>query len=69
MQKKQSEKRPDDSPAVKAKGKKKVGARFNGKSIGRVKTELRTVEQIRKARHTAERKKSKNARPSKKGRR
>lgn len=46
-------------------------SRFAKKTVGRVKTELKTAEQIRKARKVMERKKAKNARPShaKKGRR
>lgn len=42
------------------------GGRFAGKSVGRVKNEIKTVDQIRKGRMTAERKKAKNARPSRK---
>lgn len=42
------------------------GGRFAGKSVGRVKNEIKTVDQIRKSRTIAERKKAKNARPSRK---
>ena len=51
------------------KGGQKValGKRYSGKTVGRVKTELKTVDQIRKARKLAERRKAKNARPSQKG--
>ncbi|OAX39981.1 DEAD-domain-containing protein [Rhizopogon vinicolor AM-OR11-026] len=42
------------------------GGRFAGKSVGRVKNEIKTVDQIRKSRMVAERKKAKNARPSRK---
>jgi ATP-dependent RNA helicase DDX54/DBP10 len=49
-------------------GKKAVpGKRYGGKTVGRVKTELKTVDQIRKARKVAEHRKAKNARPSRKG--
>ena len=49
-------------------GKKAVlGRRYGGKTVGRVKTELRTVDQIRKTRKVAEHRKAKNARPSHKG--
>ena len=49
-------------------GRKAVlGKRHGGKSVGRVKTELKTVDQIRKARKVAEHRKAKNARPSRKG--
>lgn len=44
-----------------------LGPRFGGKSVGRVKTELKTVDQIRKARKVVENKRAKNARPSRKG--
>ena len=44
-----------------------LGKRYGGKTVGRVKTELKTVDQIRKARSVAERRKAKNARPSRKG--
>ena len=59
---------PTPAPTPKGRGKK-LGGRFGGKPLGRVKTELKTVDQIRKARQTADRKKMKNARPSKRGRR
>lgn len=49
-------------------GKKAVlGKRYGGKTVGRVKTELKTVDQIRKSRKVAEHRKAKNARPSHKG--
>lgn len=44
-----------------------LGKRYGGKTAGRVKTELKTVDQIRKARKTVERRKAKNARPSRRG--
>lgn len=50
------------------KGKKKLGGRFGGKAVGKVKNELKTVDQIRKTRILAEKKKAKNARPTHKGR-
>ncbi|KIM75501.1 hypothetical protein PILCRDRAFT_673146 [Piloderma croceum F 1598] len=43
--------------------------RYAGKSMGRVKSEIKTVDQIRKGRKTMEKKRAKNARPSKKGKR
>ena len=49
-----------------AKGRSKP-SRYGGKPIGRVKSELKTVDQIRKTRELQERKRAKNARPSKKG--
>jgi ATP-dependent RNA helicase DDX54/DBP10 len=49
---------------------KNAGKRSNGKPIGKVKTELKTVEQIRKNRKLMQKRKAKNARPSRrKGRR
>jgi ATP-dependent RNA helicase DDX54/DBP10 len=47
----------------------RAGGRYGGKPIGRVKSELKSAEQIRKARKTQDQRKSKNARPSKRGRR
>ncbi|KAF7973700.1 hypothetical protein HWV62_14374 [Athelia sp. TMB] len=44
------------------------GGRYAGKSMGRVKTEIKTVDQIRKGRAIMEKKRAKNARPSKRGR-
>lgn len=44
-----------------------LGKRYGGKSVGRVKTELKTVDQIRKARQMSEKKRAKNARPSARG--
>lgn len=52
--------------------KPQVGGRYGGKTFGKVKTELKTSEQIRKGRKTMENRRAKNARPSrggKKGRR
>ena len=49
-----------------AKGKAKP-SRYGGKPIGRVKSELKSADQIRKTRELAERKRARNARPSKKG--
>ena len=59
----------NDPPQQPRKGGKKVvlGKRHSGKSVGRVKTELKTVDQIRKLRRVAEHRKAKNARPSHKG--
>ena len=42
-------------------------SRYAGKSMGRVKSELKSAEQIRKAREVAERKRARNARASRKG--
>lgn len=49
------------------KGPQKT-SRYSGKPIGRVRSELKSAEQIRKTRQLAEKKKAKNARPSKRGR-
>ena len=59
----------DDPRKGSRKGGKKavLGRRYGGKTIGRVKTELKTVDQIRKTRKVAEHRKAKNARPSHKG--
>ncbi|KAE9411456.1 P-loop containing nucleoside triphosphate hydrolase protein [Gymnopus androsaceus JB14] len=45
------------------------GGRYGGKSMGRVKSELKNADEIRKSRKMQERRKAKNARPSHKGRR
>jgi ATP-dependent RNA helicase DDX54/DBP10 len=65
----------EDASAVDSSSKshgpaRKSGKRFGGKSIARVKTELKTTEQIRKGRQMLQKRRAKNARPSrKKGRR
>ncbi|KAL5524046.1 hypothetical protein ACEPAG_8219 [Sanghuangporus baumii] len=58
-----------DINSAKLKDKKGKGtkSRYGGKPIGRVKSELKSAEQIRKAREIAERKRAKNARPSRRG--
>ena len=43
------------------------GGRYGHKPMGKVKGELKNAEQIRKSRKTLEKRKAKNARPSKKG--
>ncbi|KIK27681.1 hypothetical protein PISMIDRAFT_674587 [Pisolithus microcarpus 441] len=48
---------------------KKLGRRHGGKSVGRLKNELKTVEQIHKSRKMMEKKRAKNARPGRKGKR
>ncbi|KAG8708350.1 ATP-dependent RNA helicase dbp10 [Ceratobasidium sp. 394] len=48
-------------------GKVKPSGRYGGKSMGRVKSELKSADQIRKSREALARRKAKNARPSKKG--
>nr|VWO95026.1 ATP-dependent RNA helicase CshA (EC [Ganoderma boninense] len=57
-------------PPSKGKGQAKKGAKFAGKPMGKVKSELKTVDQIRKSRKAVEQKRLKNARaPRKKGKR
>ncbi|KAG6820733.1 hypothetical protein H0H93_012379 [Arthromyces matolae] len=46
---------------------KPAGGRFGAKFVGRVKSELKTSEQIRKDRKIIEKKRAKNARPSRRG--
>ncbi|CAE7144158.1 unnamed protein product [Rhizoctonia solani] len=46
---------------------KATGRRYGGKTMGRVKNELKSADQIRKSREAMAKKKAKNARPSKKG--
>ncbi|KAJ3899688.1 P-loop containing nucleoside triphosphate hydrolase protein [Lentinula edodes] len=52
-------------------GRTKVGGRYGGKSVGRVKSELKSAEDIRKSRKVQEKRKAKNNRPPshRKGRR
>lgn len=71
LQKKQEGQVSEPKPAQgKGKGQRHIGGRFKGKPIGKVKNELKTVDQIRKARAASEKKKAKNARPvHRKGRR
>lgn len=52
-------------PLKDRKGKNASG-RYGGKPIGQVRSELKSAEQIRKAREVAERRKAKTARPSRK---
>ncbi|KAF8893776.1 P-loop containing nucleoside triphosphate hydrolase protein [Infundibulicybe gibba] len=68
---KQKEDGGEPQPSI-SRGKSKPAGRYGGKPYGRVKTELKTTEQIRKGRRVLEKKRAKNARPShgsKKGRR
>jgi len=77
QRKKREEATGDAGPSTSSRplpGKKgKVPSRrFGGKPVGRVKNELKTVDQIRKSRNVAENKRAKNARPGRgsgKGRR
>ena len=57
----------DENPRPQPKKGAVLGKRYGGKTVGRVKTELKTVDQIRKTRKAAERRKAKNARPSRRG--
>ncbi|KAI6121737.1 P-loop containing nucleoside triphosphate hydrolase protein [Pisolithus sp. B1] len=74
----QLKKKADEVGTVEARGpdrtlsdkrSKKLGRRHGGKSIGRLKNELKTVEQIHKSRKMMEKKRAKNARPGRKGKR
>jgi ATP-dependent RNA helicase DDX54/DBP10 len=49
------------------KREKITGRRYGGRSIGRVKSELKSADQIRKSREALAKKKARNARPSKRG--
>ncbi|KZT57736.1 DEAD-domain-containing protein [Calocera cornea HHB12733] len=59
---------PDAASPSKKGGKPGKNPRFKGKPVGRVKSELKSAQQIRKDRQVASRKKERNARPSRKGR-
>lgn len=70
MKKRDAETEPERSrnglskpPLSRGKGAK-TGGRYGGKSMGRVKTELKTTEQIRKGRKMLDNKRAKNGRPS-----
>jgi len=56
-------------PVKKGKGSGKTPGKFGGANVGKVKSELKSSDQIRKSRAVEMRKKEKNARPSKKGKR
>ncbi|PCH43645.1 DEAD-domain-containing protein [Wolfiporia cocos MD-104 SS10] len=61
---------PGKRPQTAGKKGKVLGKRFGGKTAGRVKSELKTVDQIRKERKSVEKKRAKNARaPRTRGRR
>lgn len=68
LKKKHADAGVESTPAPASQGKKKLGGRMGGKPLGRVKNELKTVDQIRRSRQLTERKMLKNARPSRKGR-
>ena len=63
-----ADERPIPTPAGR-KNNRATGKRSSGKSVGRVKNELKTVDQIRKTRKVAENRRAKNARPTHKGKR
>ncbi|KAF9528456.1 ATP-dependent RNA helicase DBP10 [Crepidotus variabilis] len=56
-----------EATSPRGNGRKKLGMRRGGKSFGKVKTEIKSVEQIRKQRKVMENRRLKNARPSKRG--
>lgn len=60
---------PQARPVKDAGKSKNGGKRHGGKSLRRVKSEIKTVDQIHKTRKTAERRRAKNARPSQKSKR
>jgi ATP-dependent RNA helicase DDX54/DBP10 len=48
------------------KGRHTTARRYGGKSLGQVRNEIKSAEQIRKSRNVTEKRKAKNARPSRK---
>ncbi|KIK67386.1 hypothetical protein GYMLUDRAFT_37499 [Collybiopsis luxurians FD-317 M1] len=68
MKKRTAEGDSGDAP-VKGGKALKNGGRLGGKSIGRIKSELKNAEQIRRTRKMQDKRKAKNARPSRKGKR
>ncbi|KAF9501503.1 DEAD-domain-containing protein [Pleurotus eryngii] len=69
IKKKQAAGGEDTQTSSRPTGRKVAPGRIKGKSVSRVKNELKTVDQIRKHRKVADNRKAKNSRPSKKGRR
>ncbi|KAF8844276.1 DEAD-domain-containing protein [Paxillus ammoniavirescens] len=61
--------RPTKGPGGKTPNKISGGKRFGGRSLGRVKSEIKTVDQIHKNRNFAEKRRAKNARPNRKSKR
>jgi ATP-dependent RNA helicase DDX54/DBP10 len=59
----------EGEPIRKGRHSVKGPSRYRGKPIGRVHSELKTAEQIRKVRKLVDKRKAKNARPSRKRRR
>ncbi|KAH7888670.1 P-loop containing nucleoside triphosphate hydrolase protein [Phlebopus sp. FC_14] len=59
----------DRKPTQRPSGKIQGSRRFGGKSVGRVKSEIKTVDQIHKTRKITEKKRTKNARSSRKSKR
>lgn len=57
-------KKKEETDGAPSRPEKLGRSRYGGKSYGRVKTELKSSEQIRKDRKNSERRKAKNARPS-----
>jgi ATP-dependent RNA helicase DDX54/DBP10 len=57
---------PGGEPIRRGAHSTKVTSRYRSKPIGRVHSEIKTAEQIRKARKFMDRRKAKNARPSRK---
>lgn len=57
-------KKKEETDGTPSRPEKLGRSRYGGKSYGRVKTELKSSEQIRKDRKNSERRKAKNARPS-----
>ena len=57
---------PREQPTRKGHHNTNVTSRYRGKPVGRVHSEIRSAEQIRKARNIIDRRKAKNARPSRK---
>jgi ATP-dependent RNA helicase DDX54/DBP10 len=64
MKKRESDSAGGDARPVSRQGQK--GGRYGGKPIGKVKSELKSAAQIRKDRGLLEKRRAKNARPSKK---
>jgi ATP-dependent RNA helicase DDX54/DBP10 len=57
----------DSKHGAKGRGKSSLGARWKGKPVGKIKNELKNVQQIRKQRGVLEKRREKNARTSRNG--
>ncbi|KAJ7251462.1 P-loop containing nucleoside triphosphate hydrolase protein [Mycena haematopus] len=65
--KKKAESQQEEQSSRPTSGSRGRGGRYGGKTVGRIKTELKTSEQIRKNRKALDNRRAKNGRPSRGG--